>query len=422
MQFSNYNETNGIPVGPEFSRIFAEIILQATDVALLRQARQANLQWGRDFEVRRYIDDYVIFANSAEVADSLQRGLVEALGNFNLHLNDAKTHTVTRPLQTAKSGTIVRANRALQEVAEVLLERDGSWPDPLPRPIYSADAVFRSLVNDVKAACFETRGTYADVAPYAIGFLNNLAERLIEGRRTVKVTTDDRRRLYVGSFEVLLRGLFYFLSVHMTVRSSYQVAQATILSLRFFKRHIPEYWPIIQNLVRKLAQGVLDDTTLAAMPMSDFVPIESLNVLLATKDLDPDHRVNSKGVVDRVLGPKGIDYFSYVTLLFYFEGNDAAVTQRVEKRLVTEFLPSANPRVNSRDAHLLLDLIGCPYLSGGFRTAALSTLETGLRLQPTAQQSAIQIVSEIEAHPWFTNWSEVDLLNHLRKKELAAVY
>src|SRR3546814_7312990 len=31
MQRANYNETNGIVVGPEFSRVFAEIILQRVD-------------------------------------------------------------------------------------------------------------------------------------------------------------------------------------------------------------------------------------------------------------------------------------------------------------------------------------------------------------------------------------------------------
>ena len=31
MQRLNYNETNGIVIGPEFSRIFAEIILQRVD-------------------------------------------------------------------------------------------------------------------------------------------------------------------------------------------------------------------------------------------------------------------------------------------------------------------------------------------------------------------------------------------------------
>ena len=37
MQEMNYNETNGIVIGPEFSRIFAEVILQQIDTSVERE-------------------------------------------------------------------------------------------------------------------------------------------------------------------------------------------------------------------------------------------------------------------------------------------------------------------------------------------------------------------------------------------------
>src|SRR5690606_30212828 len=58
----NYNETNGIIIGPEFSRIFAEIILQSIDLTVLhRIEQQHNLKYKRDYEVFRYVDDYFVF-------------------------------------------------------------------------------------------------------------------------------------------------------------------------------------------------------------------------------------------------------------------------------------------------------------------------------------------------------------------------
>ena len=61
MQRVNYNETNGIIVGPEISRIFAEIILQRIDVNVVNRLKQSPylLTLGRDYEVRRYIDDHL---------------------------------------------------------------------------------------------------------------------------------------------------------------------------------------------------------------------------------------------------------------------------------------------------------------------------------------------------------------------------
>lgn len=66
MQRSNYNETNGILVGPEVSRIFAEIIFQRIDLNVLNILREKNLKLGSDYEIRRYVDDHFIFANKKE--------------------------------------------------------------------------------------------------------------------------------------------------------------------------------------------------------------------------------------------------------------------------------------------------------------------------------------------------------------------
>jgi hypothetical protein len=52
MQLSNYNETAGIIVGPEVSRIFAEIILQRVDVDLERLALKHGLVSGAQYAVR----------------------------------------------------------------------------------------------------------------------------------------------------------------------------------------------------------------------------------------------------------------------------------------------------------------------------------------------------------------------------------
>lgn len=72
MQHANYNETNGIIVGPEISRIFAEIILQAVDLAILRELKeQYGYRLGRDYEIRRYVDDSYVYATSREILENV---------------------------------------------------------------------------------------------------------------------------------------------------------------------------------------------------------------------------------------------------------------------------------------------------------------------------------------------------------------
>jgi hypothetical protein len=52
MQRSNYNETNGIIIGPELSRIFAEIIMQSVDNNIINDLNKEGLVLG---EITKYI-------------------------------------------------------------------------------------------------------------------------------------------------------------------------------------------------------------------------------------------------------------------------------------------------------------------------------------------------------------------------------
>ncbi|MFN8135210.1 MAG: hypothetical protein U0Z17_08290 [Bacteroidales bacterium] len=54
---------NGIVVGPEISRIFAEIILQNVDINVLNILEKEGRKYEVDYEARRYVDDYFIFSN-----------------------------------------------------------------------------------------------------------------------------------------------------------------------------------------------------------------------------------------------------------------------------------------------------------------------------------------------------------------------
>ncbi len=74
----------------------------------------------------------------------------------------------------------------------------------------------------------------------------------------------------------------------------------------------------------------------------------------------------------------------------------------------------------SHDAHFILDLIACPYVDLDVREKLLDALasDVGISLSSNAQD----LVREIELNPWFVNWKQIDLLNHLRKKELSPVY
>ncbi|MFV8344174.1 antiviral reverse transcriptase Drt3b [Flavobacterium sp. XS2P39] len=63
IQYSNYGETNGILIGPEFSRIFAEIILQRIDKTVEEKIKLKGFINRIDYELYRYVDDYFLFCD-----------------------------------------------------------------------------------------------------------------------------------------------------------------------------------------------------------------------------------------------------------------------------------------------------------------------------------------------------------------------
>ncbi|NML91208.1 RNA-directed DNA polymerase [Sphingobium sp. TB-6] len=79
MQSVNYNETNGICVGAEVSRIFAELILSEVDKRAIENLRKDSLNFKINYEFRRYVDDFIIFADDDVVAQKVMSSIKIAL-------------------------------------------------------------------------------------------------------------------------------------------------------------------------------------------------------------------------------------------------------------------------------------------------------------------------------------------------------
>jgi len=96
-QIINFNETNGIVVGPEFTRVISELLLTRIDINLFNKLEAADIKMGNKYKIYRFMDDYFIFTNTIEVTDIIEKILFEELENYNLKLNVNKTQLQTRP-------------------------------------------------------------------------------------------------------------------------------------------------------------------------------------------------------------------------------------------------------------------------------------------------------------------------------------
>ena len=85
----NNNQTIGIPIGPDTSRLLAEVILSHIDVALSSKFRRLN--------GIRYIDDYEFTFALRSEAEEVLGYLQHLLNEFELALNPSKTAIVELP-------------------------------------------------------------------------------------------------------------------------------------------------------------------------------------------------------------------------------------------------------------------------------------------------------------------------------------
>ncbi|EEH9262121.1 RNA-directed DNA polymerase, partial [Salmonella enterica subsp. enterica serovar Muenchen] len=128
MQRSNNNETNGIPIGSEFSRIFAELIFQRIDNNIeLDLMDEHGWKNKKDYVILRYVDDFIVFCNNESNAEIISKTINVKLNEFNLQLNKNKFKKYSRPFCTSKTGLIIKVNELIQNLESKLYEKhDGN--------------------------------------------------------------------------------------------------------------------------------------------------------------------------------------------------------------------------------------------------------------------------------------------------------
>lgn len=99
MQSANWGETHGICVGPESSRIFAEVIFQKLDLVIHQRLRRKYFT-SADYEILRYVDDFFVFSDDLRIVDAVSSVIKEVLTESGFSLNQSKTQDYLTPFTT----------------------------------------------------------------------------------------------------------------------------------------------------------------------------------------------------------------------------------------------------------------------------------------------------------------------------------
>lgn len=435
MQRLNHNETSGICIGPEASRIFAEIILAKVDQNARRNLEEKNpsIRDGVDYECRRYVDNYYIFSNDPITAEHVEHELSIALRQYNLHLNTGKRELDKRPFYSKKSLVIDEINRSLgtywQKLFETVdLPANGSKA-LLPKYIYKYRSLFGKFTREIKAACFASELGYDAVANYILGAVRRKAIDIADGYIDLAALEDTPvvDRDYRQMFFFLLDVGFYFFTLHPTVASSLRLSHTIVRTAEHLKEHDPEGFEILKEASLRWASELARAPSFEGLlSKSSVIPIEILNILVSLQQFGGDGQLEHELISIAKLDRKSQGYFELVVKLFIYGDRPEFTQQKNEvwnlicKRVSSEKYLNRD----SETVHLFLDSLACPHIDRTERARLLraSWSTIGENLGNISIADAEALVDEVAQQHWFVRWDGVDLSNMIEKKELSSVY
>lgn len=434
MQKSNKNETNGIIIGPEFSRIFAEIILQDVDLKCIKKLEDVGLEFKKDYEVCRYIDDIFIFAKNEHITKVIFDRFSDELRKYNLHVNESKTKKYTRPFVTSKSRTILKLNEEINKLSQSLYNTiDGNVE---LTNVYSHFNISNRFIDKIKSICIDTNSTYNDVSNYVISSLEQRVRKLVflfemESEEDEDVLNyryiepEDERSLY-RILLVFINIIFHMYSVSHSVTSSYVVSRCCLVATKFLDDIKSDY---SLSLKERIFCHIIDFAEIYQSSQRDgHLPLEIINLILITTEFGDENEYEyqfSEHFLDKLFFSEsgGISYFNAVSLMYYIKRFpiyrelhrklNKAVKKKIDK--CTSFSKS------SSDFHLAMDMICCPYIDNKDRSIMLNNITKVSSIQIN-KADINDALAYFEANPWFVNWKRINLFNLLEKKLLKSVY
>jgi len=422
MQQANYNETNGIVVGPEISRIFAEILLQQVDINVLEKISKQGIKFGIDYEVRRYVDDIFVFSNDTKVLEKIFKAFKDELSFYKLYLNPNKTKKSASPFITNIAVGKRQVKKTISELFKDLIDPETKIIKQISRPY----AISQNFIKDIQCIVRLNDLTY-DV-------INRDIIRLFRSRLATYLKSDQADTTQDNFENFLLMFLdiiFYFYSLNVTTNATFKVAQIIVLITKLLKGKADDYKHTVWSKIIKEADFVM--TTYHRKQNKNETNIETLNLLLALKGMGNEYLFTEKKIreyfnlenvdlkkEEDIAQMTKLNYFQIVSLLFYFEKNDEFKTIKsiLEKSIVKRFKDDKDPFTKSEMTMLFFDFISCPYIDPKHKQAIMvhtSYLKTG---DFTAEIKKIQ-----DHKTWFFEWNQnIDLERVLKKKEWASTY
>ena len=426
MQQLNHNETNGIVIGPEFSRIFAEIVLQSVDVELERALSEgSNLTHKVDYEIFRCVDDYFVFFNQASTELAVINELQEILKTKKLAINTSKVKFYPKPIITEITIAKERISALMKSQIDPIVDESADRvPGESVTKQFKCDVNSNRLIVRYKMIIKEAKVEYCDLLNYTFAIVENKIDLIHKAYVSSDAAYRDRRRM-VNSLVSLLEFAFFAYSaspkVNHTIRLCRMIATSVDLLVNLGFSY--ELKHLLFKFVHDNVLEMLEKNT-----MSTHRELESLYLLIVLSRIGREYWLPEQTIAkhflidfDNTTGcysrAEFLNHFSITILLSYIKTKLRYDKLRtfIERQAIAKLEHVKAHCPNDAEALMLfLDLIVCPYVAPATKEAAGSIFGF--------DPSKLAEVQSINDH-WFTAWGDkFDLAKELDAKRSRDVY
>lgn len=476
MQSLNARETNGIVIGPEFSRIFAEIILQNIDEKVENELRKKNLINKVNYECYRYVDDYFLFYNDKKEEQLILECFSKWLSEYKLCISPSKTTEYDRPFVTNVTKAKLRINKLVQSVGKQKIWEHDDINLPIDDTLEDVDDVSNETIEqkeeaipnvdldkilssklslyldpnntiaEFKSIISETAVSYNDVANYTLEILGRKIDRLLTkfdiGYKTLscakmqnsteKDAIQNKRKSAQKQIVSYLNGIidvaFFVYNANRQINTTLKL-QKLLNSIVIYvrsdykqqkERHI-RFDDYFRNNVLKKIQDELCLILKTAGKYSNAMH-ESIYLLVLAKSLGTRY-LFTEDILKQYINNSGIKYNMFVCqVLLYYYGNHN-IYKSLKKELldkildIYKFVPTTERNRNAELSIMTSDFMACPFLCKSDKILLLR--EMGI------EDSKIQesIINFAEQNRYiFTKWTKFDLNKELQAKISQEVY
>lgn len=438
MQRLNFNETNGIVIGPEISRIFSEIILQKIEDESTSKLNDIGIIKGRDYVLLRYVDDYFIFSNSTNHLEKIEYFLGDSLFSFKLSTNESKRFLQERPFYTSKDIAIDKIRESIKILDNSISKLSKFGDIQIRVPFFFRNERTRlvsNTVRKVKAIISEENVRISDVTPYLQKAIKNIIFGMIDKVINHAILINDDMFEYLSTYFDLI---LYFYSLDRRTTSSFSFCFTIIVLNDFFKERSQIHHLYFSDRACHFLKSKIERTDVGVKNSSK---IELYNLTMTLQHIN----VNFESLLDLVeyniiRKVSDFSYFDFICLMNLVIKSKALnflipqIVDECEARIL--FLISEHGYLSAELMHLVLDYMSCPSIEKTRKVEFLSffydnpdfkikisQIKLSIPKSNASKQNCIlEAITYSECNPWFTDWNNINIRKILLKKELNPTY